>query len=240
MSTTCRNCGLSLSVDDAFCGNCGQAAPVDKPTAAPAAPVWMPDGKDAAAPMPAVGDALASTGPPENDAQVGAAETARRPRTFSRKTDSVTEQGLGQGRPDDAGRADYEAQGQPQYSPGHGQGAGYPGQVTAGYPSPSQEGASSKGFVGSLFDFGFTSFVTPKVVRVLYPLIMILAGLGALGLAATAFSISVVVGILALIIFAPLYFLVVTAIWRIALEFFVVIFRVAEDIRAIRERGDFR
>lgn len=94
--------------------------------------------------------------------------------------------------------------------------------------------------MGALFDFGFTSFVTPKVVRVLYPLIMILAGLGALGLAATAFSISVVVGILALIIFAPLYFLVVTAIWRIALEFFVVIFRVAEDIRAIRERGDFR
>lgn len=94
--------------------------------------------------------------------------------------------------------------------------------------------------MGSLFDFGFTSFVTPKVVKVLYPLIMILAGLGALGLAATAFSISTGLGIVALIIFAPLYFLVVVAIWRIALEFFIVIFRVAEDMRAIRERGGMR
>lgn|GEM_PF-386467 len=240
MSTTCRNCGLSLNVDDAFCGNCGQAAPVDKPTAAPAAPVWMPDGKDAAAPMPAVGDALASTGPPENDAQVGAAETARRPRTFSRKTDSVTEQGLGQGRPDDAGRADYEAQGQPQYSPGHGQGAGYPGQVTAGYPSPSQEGASSKGFVGSLFDFGFTSFVTPTVVKVLYVLIMVVLGLTGLGFAVSAFSLNKIAGIFVLIVVAPLFFFVFLALYRIVLELFVVIFRIAEDLRAIRDRSGSR
>lgn len=148
----------------------------------------------------------------------------------------MSQQGYGQGQPDDSGRA---APGQPQYGAGPAHTAS--GSAYGGMGSPSQQQLSdSKGFMGALFDFGFTSFVTPKVVRVLYPLIMILAGLGALGLAATAFSISVVVGILALIIFAPLYFLVVTAIWRIALEFFVVIFRVAEDIRAIRERGDFR
>jgi hypothetical protein len=41
-------------------------------------------------------------------------------------------------------------------------------------------------------------------------------------------------------VLAPLFFLVVTAIYRILLEFFIVIFRVAEDIRALRERGDIR
>jgi Domain of unknown function (DUF4282) len=32
--------------------------------------------------------------------------------------------------------------------------------------------ADSKGFLRALFDFGFQSFVTPKVVKVLYVLIM--------------------------------------------------------------------
>ncbi|HEY7146204.1 MAG TPA: zinc ribbon domain-containing protein [Streptosporangiaceae bacterium] len=31
MSTSCRNCGLSLSTDDAFCGNCGQPAAAAPP-----------------------------------------------------------------------------------------------------------------------------------------------------------------------------------------------------------------
>jgi len=35
------------------------------------------------------------------------------------------------------------------------------------------ETADTKGFLGALFDFGFTSFVTPKVVKVLYVLIVI-------------------------------------------------------------------
>jgi hypothetical protein len=38
----------------------------------------------------------------------------------------------------------------------------------------------------------------------------------------------------------PLFILIVLAIYRIILEFFVVTFRVAEDIRALRERGDLR
>lgn len=237
MSTTCRNCGFSLNADDAFCGNCGQAA--GEPMAASGAAGWVPDGGDAAAPMPAVGDALASSGPPENDAQIGAPETARRPRSFSREDDSATGQGFGQGRPDDAGRAAYEGQGQPQYSPGYGPGAGYPGQATAGYPSPSQESASSKGFIGSLFDFGFTSFVTPTVVKVLYVLIMIVLGLTGIGFAVSTFSLNKIAGIFVLVVVAPLFFFVSLALYRIVLELFVVIFRIAEDLRAIRNRGGF-
>jgi hypothetical protein len=114
-------------------------------------------------------------------------------------------------------------------------------QATPQQATPQQPPhADARGFLGALFDFGFTSFVTPKVVKVLYPLIMVFTGLTALAFVAGAFHASTGLGFLTLLVLAPLFFLVVTAIYRILLEFFIVIFRVAEDIRALRERGDIR
>ena len=116
-----------------------------------------------------------------------------------------------------------------------------PSQAAPPQPPPPQPGqTAAKGFLAALFDFRFTSFVTPKVVKVLYPLIMILTGLTALSFIDIAFRASIGFGFVSLFILAPLFFLVVTAIYRILLEFFIVIFRVAEDIRAMRERGDIR
>lgn len=100
--------------------------------------------------------------------------------------------------------------------------------------------AEPKGFLGALFDFSFTSFVTPKVVKVLYILIVVVVGLSAVGFALSVLATNVGLGLIVLLIGAPLYFLVVTALYRITLEFFMVIYRMAQDIRAIRERGDFR
>src|SRR5580692_10656944 len=97
--------------------------------------------------------------------------------------------------------------------------------------------AGSKGFLSSLFDFGFTSFVTPTVIKVLYVLIMIGTVLSALAFTIAAFKASPIFGIGVLVIGDPLFIIIVMAFYRIILEFFVVIFRVAEDIRAIRERG---
>jgi uncharacterized protein DUF4282 len=113
----------------------------------------------------------------------------------------------------------------------------------AGFPGPQQqrqESSSAQGFMTALFDFGFNTFVTPKVVKLIYVLIMILTGLGALGFAVTAFRISPVFGIIALFILCPLFFLVELALWRIVLELFIVIFRIADDLRLIRVRGDLR
>ncbi len=98
----------------------------------------------------------------------------------------------------------------------------------------------SKNFLNALFDFGFTSFVTPKVVKVLYLLIVVVVGLSALAFTVSMLAANLVLGLVVLLIGAPLYFLVVTALYRIILEFFMVIFRMAEDIRALRERGEFR
>ena len=124
-----------------------------------------------------------------------------------------------------------------------GQPGGPGGQPSAGRPSFATQQfpvAEPKGFLGALFDFSFTSFVTPKVVKVLYILIVVVVGLSALGFALSVLATNVGLGLIVLLIGAPLYFLVVTALYRITLEFFMVIFRMAQDIRAIRERGDFR
>jgi hypothetical protein len=104
-------------------------------------------------------------------------------------------------------------------------------------PAP-RDAADTHGFLGALFDFGFTSFVTPKVIKVLYMLIVIGTVVSALVVTIIAFKASTVFGFLMLVFGDPLFILIVLAIYRIILEFFVVTFRVAEDVRVLRERGD--
>jgi hypothetical protein len=99
------------------------------------------------------------------------------------------------------------------------------------------DAGDSKGFLGALFDFGFTSFVTPKVIKVLYMLIVIGTVVSALVVTIVVFKASVMFGFLMLVFGDPLFILIALAIYRVILEFFVVTFRVAEDIRVLRERG---
>jgi Domain of unknown function (DUF4282) len=145
-----------------------------------------------------------------------------------------------QGRPDSQGRDAYASG---YYSPG-ATGAGFDPPTTAmpasGVRHSPRGGVGTKGFLASLFDFGFTSFVTPKVIKVLYLLIMIGAVVSSLFYSFLAYTANPALGILTLLVIAPLYTVIVLAIWRIALEFFMVIFRISDDIRSVRERGEFR
>ena len=100
------------------------------------------------------------------------------------------------------------------------------------------EAADARGFLSALFDFGFTSFVTPKVIKVLYTLIVIGTVVSALVFTIIAFKASTAFGIVTLLLADPLFILIVMAIYRMVLEFFVVAFRVAEDIRVLRERSE--
>jgi hypothetical protein len=105
-------------------------------------------------------------------------------------------------------------------------------------PRSARRAADSKGFLGALFDFSFTSFVTTRIIRVLYALILIMTVLAALLYTILAFSASPAFGFLTLIIGDPLFIIIVLASWRLILESFVIIFRIAEDVHALRERGD--
>lgn len=152
----------------------------------------------------------------------------------------MTEQGPGQGWPGQAagqGRAkppppEATAQyAQPQQGPP-------PGQAPPQEPPPGEVRTATQGFINSLFDFSFTSFVTPKVIRVLYALIMIGVGLGVLLFVILAFRLNAALGAITLLILGPVYFLVTMAFYRVVLEFFMVTFRIYEELHLIRRRGD--
>ncbi len=112
------------------------------------------------------------------------------------------------------------------------------GRSAAVKHSAANKEPDTKGFLGALFDFGFTSFVTPRIIKVLYALLMIGAVVSALASTIVVFKVSPAFGIVTLLFGDPLVILIVMAIYRMILEFFVVTFRLAEDIRALRERSE--
>ena len=106
-----------------------------------------------------------------------------------------------------------------------------------GPPPGASRAADARGFLSALFDFSFTSFVTTRIIKVLYVLILVLASIIALFYTIVAFRLSAGFGLLMLVIGDPLFIIIVMAFWRLLLEAFVVVFRIAEDVRALRERG---
>lgn len=85
-----------------------------------------------------------------------------------------------------------------------------------------------KGFLGSLFDIGFRSFVTTKIVSVLFVIAMVLSAIYTLFLIATAFSADSGAGI-GVLVFSPLIFFLFVLYSRVLLEFVVVVFRIYEN-----------
>lgn len=105
----------------------------------------------------------------------------------------------------------------------------------------SRPKSQERGFVGSLFDFGFSSFVTPKIIKVLYVLVTIWTVIWALAFLDIGFRTGGLAGGLAtLIIVDPLLILVSLGVFRVVLEFFMVTFRMQEDLRALRESAEAR
>jgi hypothetical protein len=94
----------------------------------------------------------------------------------------------------------------------------------------------AKGFLESLFDFSFTAFITSKIIKFLYGLSIAGAGLGSVFLIVGGFGVSAGVGILMLLIGAPLLFLLGVIYARVLLEIIIVIFRIAENIAVIAQQ----
>jgi len=106
--------------------------------------------------------------------------------------------------------------------------------------SATRQRADAKGFLATLFDFSFDSFITTTVIKVLYVLVVIITGLSALLFTYSAFATNTTFGLLTLVIGDPLFIIIVLALWRLFLEACIVFFRIAEDIRVLRERGEIR
>jgi hypothetical protein len=95
------------------------------------------------------------------------------------------------------------------------------------------------GFFGSLFDFSFKSFVTPKIIKILYVLFTIWTALVALLFVIISFRTGgALAGIFVLVIVVPIYGLLTLGLWRVVLEAFMVIFRIYEETKKIGERTE--
>ncbi len=99
---------------------------------------------------------------------------------------------------------------------------------------PQAASSSSQGFLKALFDFKFSTLVTTKVVRVLYIIITILYSLGAIALFIELISKGGSDVAVAIIV-VPLGYLLYLTFARIVLELIIVVFRIGEDVRIIRD-----
>lgn len=95
--------------------------------------------------------------------------------------------------------------------------------------------ATNKGFIASLYDFSFNSFVTTKLLKVLYILVTVLYSVLAL-IFLLAGLVRGGVGILALILVPIVYFLSL-GMARVSFEVIMIIFRIGEYARDIRDQG---
>lgn len=93
----------------------------------------------------------------------------------------------------------------------------------------SQPSAVRTGFFASLFDWGFTSFVTPRLIKIGYVISAIFLAISWLVFAFAAFVTNGGLGILVLII-GGLISLLWLIMYRLLFEFLMVVFRAAVDV----------
>lgn len=94
-----------------------------------------------------------------------------------------------------------------------------------------------KGFLELLFDFSFTAFLTPRIIKVLYGLGIACLVFATLFLIIVGFVFHPALGVFVLLIVAPLFFLVNLIYGRVILELIVVCFRISERMDEIAEQG---
>lgn len=102
---------------------------------------------------------------------------------------------------------------------------GGPGGMSS-IPGPAKEGA---GFFTALFDFSFTNFVTPILVRFVYLLATVALALTWLVFVIVGFANSVGTG-LGVLVLGPIFVVIYLAVIRMTLEFYLSVVRMSEDV----------
>lgn len=94
----------------------------------------------------------------------------------------------------------------------------------------------AKGLFGSLFDLNFTSFITLRFLKVIYLVLMVFIGLGALVFFVSLASQGAVTAIIGLVLI-PVGALVYLVMLRVSLEVVAVLFRIGEDMKVLAGRN---
>ena len=93
-------------------------------------------------------------------------------------------------------------------------------------------------FLRTLFDFSSNHFVSSKIMKSLYGLSILSAGLIAFLFVIVGFNTSLLFGIFVLLIGAPLVFLLSVIYSRVFLEMILVIFRIADHTAHIGDTSE--
>lgn len=96
-------------------------------------------------------------------------------------------------------------------------------------PGQGNVGDQARGFFGSLFDLSFRSFITTRIIGILYIISIILIALYTIFLVVVAFDASPALGALTLLLLGPLFFILAVIYVRVLLEVAIVFFRIAEN-----------
>jgi hypothetical protein len=128
----------------------------------------------------------------------------------------------------------YGNQENPSPPPRQPYGPGHPASYGAASAPEAQDSHAASFFAG-LFDFGFTKFITLSFLKFIYVLVVVFMGVVLLGCIVLGFAGGAYTGLAALIL-GPIVALLYLIWIRMGMEFLAVVFRMAGDIRAIRER----
>ncbi|GAA4948404.1 hypothetical protein GCM10023224_35440 [Streptomonospora halophila] len=113
---------------------------------------------------------------------------------------------------------------------------GGPGGPAPAAPPPAADGA---GFFAALFDLRFRSFVTTRIIHVLFVLWLVLIAIVTLSGVVSSFGLmgfSPLTGLLTLL-GSLVGGAVAALLTRVGLEVLIVLFRISEDLTAIRSRN---
>jgi len=98
-------------------------------------------------------------------------------------------------------------------------------------------GGSEDSFWNALFDFSFTEFATPKLIRIIYVIELVLFVILAVLFVIVGFASDPALGAVFLVL-SPIALIFWVILFRITGEMQIIIFRMAEDIKKLADKND--
>lgn len=94
----------------------------------------------------------------------------------------------------------------------------------------------AKGFLGSLTDFSFENFVTPKIIKLVYFLILIGVCFSSLGFLVKSTIQGGVIGFFIGVIGAPIILIIGAVLGRVYVEIIMLAFKMLETLQRIEAK----
>lgn len=95
--------------------------------------------------------------------------------------------------------------------------------------------SQKRGFFSVLFDTSFTDFVTLKIIKFIFIVGLVFIGLATIAIIIGGFNQGTKTGLL-MTILSPIFFIFMVLIHRVYCEILIVIFKVAEYLKEIRNK----